>query len=96
MWKQLLELGKQIVSLTRKTQQHEGDIKELRQEMKEMRQELRALSQTVQQIQFEQRHDHDMAVRDRENLMLRLENYLLRHDRGLPTNTGEGGSSAED
>jgi len=33
MWKQLLEFGKQIVALTRKTQQHESDLKELREEI---------------------------------------------------------------
>lgn len=77
MWKQLLNFGKQIISLTRKTQEHDADIKEIRQE-------LRALSETLQQMQFEQRHDRDMAARDRENLLLRLENYLLRSERGLP------------
>jgi hypothetical protein len=35
MWKQLLEFGKQLISLTRKTQQHEDDIKQLQQGLKE-------------------------------------------------------------
>ena len=30
------------------------------------------------------RHDRDVAARDRENLILRLENYLLRSERQLP------------
>jgi len=52
--------------------------------MKELRDEVRALARAVQQIQWEQKHDRDMAARDRENLILRLENYLLRAERGLP------------
>jgi len=60
-----------------------------------MRQELRALVQAVQQLRFEQQHDRDMAARDRENLMLRLENYLLRHDRGLPPGGGAGSEPGE-
>ena len=88
MWKQLVELGKQYISLARKTEQHEADIKAMRQEMKELSEELRALAKTVQQGQWEQRHDRDMAARDRENLILRLENYLLRADRGLPPGDG--------
>ena len=45
---------------------------------------MRTLTQSVQEMHWEQRHDRDMAVRDRENLILRLENYLPRADRGLP------------
>ena len=71
MWKQLIELGKQIVSVTRKTQQHEADIKELRQEIKELRQELRAVAVALSQMQSDVRHDRELAARDRENLMLR-------------------------
>ena len=78
MWKHLFELGKQILSLTRMTQQNEVDVKQLREEMKDVRQELRALILAVQQMHFDMRHDRDMAARDREKLILRLENYLLR------------------
>lgn len=84
MWKQLVDLGKQYISLARKTEQHEADIKAMRQDLKDLREEVRALTQAVQQGQWEQRHDRDMVARDRENLVLRLENYLLRADRGLP------------
>ncbi len=44
MWRQILEFGRQLFTLTGKVQQHETDIKELQQELKDMRQELRALS----------------------------------------------------
>ena len=61
-----------------------------------MRQELRALTLAVQQRQFEARHDRDIAARDRENLMLRLENYLLRLDRGLPPGALESGPPSDE
>jgi hypothetical protein len=84
MWKQFLEFSKQVISLARKSQQHETDIKEIRQELKQLGEEMRGLTTAIQQVQWEQRHDRDMAARDRENLILRLENYLLRAERGLP------------
>ena len=84
MWKQFLEFSKQVIALTRKSQQHESDIKEVQQELKDLTKEVRALAQAIQEIKWEQRHDRDMAARDRENLILRLENYLLKNNRGLP------------
>lgn len=40
MLKQLIEFAKQMFSLTRKTQQHEEDIKGLRQELAGVEQEI--------------------------------------------------------
>jgi hypothetical protein len=75
MWKQFLDFSKQVISLTQKSRQHEADIKGVQQDLKEMRNEMRALTQMVRDVQWEQKHDRDMAARDRENLILRLENY---------------------
>ena len=63
MWKQIADVGKQILALARDMQQCKADIAEVRQH-------------------------------DRENLLLRLENALLRFDRRLappenPLNTPE-------
>ena len=57
--------------------------------MKELQKEVRALTQAIQQMQWEQRHDRDVSARDRENLILRLENYLLRAERSLPPGSDE-------
>ena len=43
-----------------------------------------ALTQIIQEIKWEQRHDRELAARDREILILRLENYMFRNERGLP------------
>jgi len=102
MWKQSLEIGKQIFGLMRKSQQHDDDIRALRQEVKEIHEELHELSNTVRWLVIarehdrevairEREHDRDVATRDRDNLLLRLENALLRFERGLPPGRqGEG------
>ena len=91
MWKQILDLGKQYIGLARKTEQHEIDIKDIRQalndvrrDVKDLRDEIQALTRTVQETKWEQRNDRELAGRDRENLILRLENYLLKNNRSLP------------
>jgi len=38
----------------------------------------------VRDVQWEHKYDRDMAVRDRENLMLKPELLLTRSERGLP------------
>ena len=60
-------------------------LNDVRREVTELRDEVRALTQLIQEVKWEQRHDRELAARDRENLILRLENYLLRNERGLPS-----------
>lgn len=84
MWNQLLNFGKRLISLAQKTQQHEEDIKKLQQADTEQDQRIDRLSEIVQRLLFELERDRDMNARDRENLLLRLENTLLRFERGLP------------
>ena len=84
MWKQIIEFGKQIFSLTQKVNQHDIRIERLQEQMTETQEALKALVLVAQQMQAEMRHDRDVAARDRENLILRLENYLLRSERQLP------------
>ena len=83
MLKDAVGFAKQVLGLTRKSQQHEDDIKALRQEIKEVRQELRALAEAAQQQRFEQQRDRENGALERENLLLRLE-LLLRAERHLP------------
>ncbi len=84
MWKQFLDFSKQVIALTQKSRQHEADIKEVQQDLKELRNEVRALTQIIQEVKWEQRHDRELAARDREILILRLENYMYRSERSLP------------
>jgi hypothetical protein len=84
MWKQLLDFGNRLFTLTRKTEQHEEDIKALRQDIKEIRQELRVIAETLQEVRFEQQRERENAETQRELQRLRLENILYRFERRLP------------
>ncbi len=70
---------------------HRSEIERLKVETSALRDETHAMlarmdaEQAVQQMQWEQRHDRDMAVRDQENLILRMENSRLRAERDLPS-----------
>jgi len=85
MWKRLFEFGKLIASLTQKSREHEADIKQLQQDVKDVRLELRAVSEMLQLLRVEFHNERDVQARDRENLVLRLENTLLKFERRLPS-----------
>ena len=83
MWKQIADVGKQSLALARDMQQCKAGIAEVRQHDKEQDKRIDELTEAVQQLAFALQHDRDMSARDRENLLLRLENALLRFDRRL-------------
>lgn len=94
MWKQLLIFGRLLFSLAFKVQKLEEDVKELRQGLKEVREELEELrkegAQTIQVLRrlvWELDRDREMPTQQRENLILRLDNTLLRFERRLPPGT---------
>jgi chromosome segregation ATPase len=91
VWKQIIDFGRQLFTLTARVQKHEEDIKDLRQGLKEVRDEIREtnrkldlLAVVVQRLDLRLDHERETAARDRENLILRLDNTLLRFERRLP------------
>lgn len=76
MWKQLYEWAKWLVSLTHETRQNRTDIKELQNQLEE-------LTAIVQELVYEVRRNKENETHEREKLMLRLENSLLRFERRL-------------
>ena len=84
MWKQFVEYATKVVTLTQRVQKQEETGKELRQEVKELSQKLDQLADFVRSLAFEFQRDRENAEKDREIQRLRLENILLRFDRGLP------------
>lgn len=74
MWKQIVDLGKKVYSVTQDTQKNIEDIKAIQTQ-------LEALSEKVRQMAYEQQRDRENAAHERENLFLRLEVALLRSDR---------------
>jgi len=78
MFKQLYELAKQLLGLAQDMRQNKTEIKELRQELRE-------LSSAVQTLAHEIHRVSENDAHEREKLVLRLENQLLRHERLLPS-----------
>jgi hypothetical protein len=90
-WQQTFDYARQIYSLTKSSTRHDTEIKELRDELKK-------LSASVQQLIFDQQRDRDraevvlqliekdrqMAAKDHELLLSRLETKLLQYERRLP------------
>ena len=81
MWKKLLELFRSQVFLARDVQENKENIARLRQEFDE-------LSGLVQRMQYELSGDihglREEERHEREKLVLRLENALLKFERQLP------------
>ncbi len=84
MWKQFIDFGSRLFTLSQRAQKQEEISKELRQEIKEVNDKLDLLSDFVHRLALKFEHDRENAERDREIQRLRLENFLLRFERGLP------------
>ncbi len=88
MWKSIFEVMRQILNMTEKTQKNTTDIKELREELKnfsaETQAELQNLRSAIERLAFEIQRLSERERHEREKLILRLENRLLRYERGLP------------
>jgi chromosome segregation ATPase len=79
-----MEFGSRLFSLSQKTQQHDEDIKQLRQDLKALNQRVDQLSEAMQRVTFELQRTHENAAHERELLRLQLENALLRFEKRLP------------
>ena len=66
MWKKLYELIKQVIQLTRDTQQNKEDIKKLSQRLDE-------LTDVVQRLAYEIHRIKENETHEREKMALRLE-----------------------
>jgi len=78
MFKQLMELVQQLVFLLRGVQQNKEDIAMLRHELEETNEAVRQVAFELRSIREEERHE-------REKLLLRIENALLKFERQLPS-----------
>ena len=87
MFKQIYAIAKQLLMLTEDMQKNKADIKELRHELKDP-------TEIVQQLKFEMQRNRENETHEREKLMLRLENALLRFERRLPAGGQENDPQA--
>jgi predicted nucleic acid-binding Zn-ribbon protein len=74
MRQRLYRFAKQLFSLKAQTERNTADIKDLRQELKE-------LTHIVRHLHVELQRDRKNADHEREKLLLKLENVLLRSER---------------
>lgn len=77
MWKQILEMAKRLLLLAQDTQRNRDEIKELRQE-------LRDLTRAVERLAYEIHRVGEKDEHEREKIVLRVDNELLRFERRLP------------
>jgi hypothetical protein len=80
MWQKLYQFAQQLFSLKAQSEQNTADIKALRHELKE-------LSHIVRHLYTELQRDRENAGHEREKLLLKLENTLLRFERRFITGT---------
>jgi predicted nucleic acid-binding Zn-ribbon protein len=87
MWKSLCELVRTVLSL--------GEyVQEDREEIKEIRKDLRDLTLVVERLVAQVEHVGEREQREREMLVLRLENSLLRSPRAVLVADTDGGLPA--
>lgn len=74
MWLKLYEFGKQLLALKGQVEKNTQDIKDVRQDLKE-------LTSLVHKLAYSVQRNSDNEAHEREKLVLRLENSLLRVER---------------
>ncbi len=77
MWRNLFNFTGRLWSLLEDAQQNKTEIKELRHELRDLAVQVRAVVYDVRRVAETDAHE-------REKMLLRLENELLRFERRLP------------
>lgn len=96
MWKRIVEVILKYVRLAEETNRNRENLKELEKDysalVEAMARKFHELQLTnekttheVQRLKDELAHQRELADSERRLLKVELENYLLRHDRGLPS-----------
>lgn len=85
MWKSLCELVRTVLGLAEY-------VREDREEIKEIRKDLRDLTLVVERRVAQVEHVGEREQREREMLLLRLENSLLRSPRAVLVAETDGGA----
>ena len=83
MWEKIWDLLSKVATLTKDTDRNSQEIKEIRADIRDIYSKLERLAYEIQKTREEDRHE-------REKLVLRLENELLKFERRLPSGDGVG------
>ena len=76
MWKQFYEWAKLLFLLAQETRQIRADVSEMQRELEE-------LTAAVRDLAYELRRNKENEMHERDKLLLKLENDLLRFERRL-------------
>ncbi len=87
MLKQILELAKRLLLLTRETEENKAQIKKLQEQME-------SVMTAIRQLTFEVHQLRDQETHEREKMALQLENAMLRFERRLPAGDRRAGSDS--
>jgi hypothetical protein len=88
MLKELIEFGRTLMELVRKSRGHDEQIKQLHSDVASLNRRFDELTDVMRELSFQLRQDRENRARETEILRLQLENALLRFERRLPS-TGE-------
>ena len=75
-WQQLYQYGRHVLEITQKVERHDTEIKDIQQDIKD-------LTAAIHRLAYEVKLDRETESKDREMLMLRVENQLLKFERRL-------------
>ena len=84
MWDKISALIGSVVALTRNVDQAQNDIAELQSEVKRLTERVSVLAFELQRQRDNAAHQQEIADRDRENLLLRLQLTMAQAGRELP------------
>ncbi len=84
MWKQLLEVVKEVFDLRRQVKSHDKRLDDLTDYARQLSDENRSLNERVLRLELQHEYQKEQQAAERENFRLQLENLMLRSQRGLP------------
>ncbi len=91
MWQNLIDFARHIFNFGQETRRHSEDIKELQREVRQVTAALQHLAYEHQRVldaidraKENNQHLQQNEAQEREKIMLRLENEMLKFERRLP------------
>ena len=94
MWDKFLDYTQRLLNINARVDKNDETTAELGQQLEIVKAQVESLTEIVRLLRNEQLQDRQNAAYERENLLLRLENALLKQGRGeLPPAPPTGGTS---
>jgi archaellum component FlaC len=78
MWKQIFDMAKRLLLLVEQTDRNRDEIKELQKQFRD-------LAAAFERLAYEIHRVSDKDDHEREKIILKLENELLKFERRLPS-----------